>query len=201
MKATVLPLVLAAVTYSPISVADTTCPVTTIGDPLFGTSIPGWYGTESFAVQLPSPAILPITQPGYAIGGRLFWRSSGFRPGTESELQIQLRNLNGAPATGRISRATNAYVPSQQPGRPFTAAESEQIMNEAFLSSDAWRMLTGIDFKDAGCWEITASYLGQTLTFVVETVDPDRKSANILSPIGGFNPEAIVNPKRNTAAK
>jgi hypothetical protein len=31
----------------------------------------------------------------------------------------------------------------------------------------------GVDFPEPGCWEIFAEYLGQTLTFVVETVDTD----------------------------
>jgi hypothetical protein len=37
-------------------------------------------------------------------------------------------------------------------------------------------MLTGVDFPDPGCWEISASYLGQTLKFVVETVNFARES-------------------------
>ena len=71
------------------------------------------------------------------------------------------------------------------------------MLNEMHRSPDRWRMLTGVDFRGAGCWEVTAAYLGQTLTFVVETVNSDRESVDILSPIDGFNPPAIVAPKLN----
>jgi hypothetical protein len=76
---------------------DAACLITTSDDPLFGTSIPGWYGTEALAVTLSTPANL-------------------------------------------------VYEPH------------------------GWLMLTGVDFPDPGCWEITASYLGQTLKFVAQTV-------------------------------
>jgi hypothetical protein len=150
------------------------CPATTSADPLFGTSIAGWYGTEALAVGLSSPARWPTTQPGYLIGQKVFWRSSGFRPGTESSLTISIRNLDGGPVTGHISAATNAYVPAVQPNRDLSGAEARALANEALMSADGWRMLTGIDFPDPGCWEITAVYLGQTLTFVVQTIDPPR---------------------------
>jgi hypothetical protein len=185
---------LLAAAHSGRASAETACPATTEDDPLFGTSIEGWYGTESLAVQLPSPAVLPITQPGNGIGGRLFWRSSGFRPGTESNFRVDVRSLNGSPDTARVTRATNAYIPARQLGRAPTAAESAALATETGRAPDAWRMLTGVDFRDPGCWEITASYLGQTLTFVVEAVDSDRPAADILSPFGGFNREAVVQP-------
>jgi hypothetical protein len=34
-------------------------------------------------------------------------------------------------------------------------------------------MLVGIDFPSLGCWQIAAEYLGQSLTFVVKTVDDE----------------------------
>ena len=160
-----------ATLHAPESVAERKCPATTTEDPLFGTSIPGWYGTEGLAVQLSSPARWSTTQPGYLIGEKLFWRSAGFRPGSESNLMVSIRSLDGAPVTGRISGATNAYIPAVQPGRPLTDAEARATANEIMLSTEGWRMLTGVDFPDPGCWEITASYLGQTLKFVVETVN------------------------------
>lgn len=150
--------------------AEGACPATTDQDPLFGTSIPGWYGTEALAVQLSSPARWSTTRPGNSIGEKLFWRSAGFRPGTESGLEITVRSLDGAPVTGGISSATNAYIPAEQLGRPPTEAESQGVLNEMLRSPERWRMLTGVDFPEAGCWEISATYLGQTLTFVVQTV-------------------------------
>ena len=153
--------------------AEGVCPATTAEDPLYGTSIAGWYGTEALAVQLSSPARWSTTRPGNLIGEKLFWRSSGFRPGTESNLKIDIRSVDGSVVTGRISAATNAYIPSTQSGRPLTDAEAKALASEITRSPEGWRMLTGIDFPDPGCWEITASYLGQTLKFVVETANLD----------------------------
>ena len=160
--------------FAPDLFAEDACPATTAEDPLFGTSIAGWYGTEALAVQLSSPARWSTTSPGHLIGEKLFWRSSGFVPGSESSLRISIRSLTGAPVTGTISAATNAYIPSVQPGRPLTEPEMKALQNEMLLSPDRWRMLTGVDFPDPGCFEVTASYLGQTLRFVVETVSADR---------------------------
>ena len=91
--------------------ASAQCPVTTGHDPLFGTSISGWYGTEALAVQLSNPARWPVTPPGFLIGEKLLWRSAGFRPGLESNLKISVRSLNGGPVSGRISDASAAYIP------------------------------------------------------------------------------------------
>lgn len=167
-------LLSASVTLLPLSgeaPAEGACPATTDRDPLYGTSIRGWYGTEALAVQLSSPARWSTTRPGFLIGEKLFWRSAGFRPGTESELEITVRSLDGAPVTGSISAATNAYIPAEQLGRPPTETGSHALQREMLSSPDRWRMVTGVDFPTAGCWEISATYLGQTLTFVVQTVD------------------------------
>ena len=108
---------------------------------------------------------------------KLFWRSAGFRAGTESNLKVEVKNKNGGPVTGHISEATNAYIPSVQPGRVLSDAEAKALANEMTMSVDGWKMLTGIDFPEPGCWEISADYLGQTLTFVVETVRPHADTA------------------------
>lgn len=178
MRAPILLIVSVALPLlSAQAVAEGACPATTDRDPLFGTSIPGWYGTEALAVQLSSPARWSTTRPGNLIGEKLFWRSAGFRPGTESDLEITVRSLDGAPVTGSISRATNAYIPAEQRGRPLTEAESQGVFSEMLSSPDRWRMLTGVDFPEAGCWEVSATYLGQTLTFVVQTVDSAEAAA------------------------
>ncbi len=41
-------------------------------------------------------------------------------------------------------------------------------------SLGAWTMLTGIDFPSAGCWEVSGTYMGDTLTFIVETIEHDK---------------------------
>jgi hypothetical protein len=177
--------------FSLPAAADATCPAATDQHPLFGTSIPEWYGTESLAVLLPSPAVWPTSRPDLGISGRVLWRSSGFLPGTEAELSVRVRSLDGAANTGRFSRATNAYPTT---GFPLTTSEMRETINQTIRSPDAWRMLNSAVFPDPGCWEVTATYRGQTLMFVVETVNSDRDSADILSPVGGFNPPVIIAP-------
>jgi hypothetical protein len=83
---------------------------------------------------------------------KLFWWSLGFEPGMESNLNVDIRSLNGKPVRAKINKPTNAH--------------SESL--------GGWTMLTGIDFPDPGCWQISGEYLGQILTFVVETVDVDE---------------------------
>ena len=61
--------------------------------------------------------------------------------------------------TARISGAQNAYISSVQPAQPGQPEES----------LDRWRMLTGVDFPEPGCWQISADYLGSKLTFVIES--------------------------------
>jgi hypothetical protein len=38
-----------------------------------------------------------------------------------------------------------------------------------------WTMLAGIDFPSIGCWRLNLGYLGQSLSFVVETHDWTRE--------------------------
>ena len=143
-------LVFAAVVGSFSTTAEAACP-RTVGFKSLGPPFPDsshWYGSESFAVQLSPDGTWPTTAPGARIAVKLFWWSAGFRPGMESNLVVTLKELNGAAANAVVSRATNAHAESL----------------------GGWTMLTGIDFPDAGCWEITGRYLGQELTFVVETV-------------------------------
>jgi hypothetical protein len=58
----------------------------------------------------------------------------------------------------------------------LTEAQLEATLYESDGPLNKWRMLVGVDFPDPGCWEITGEYLGQTLTFVVETVSGDAAS-------------------------
>lgn len=130
--------------------AEFTCP-RTVGHEALGPPLPkseNWYGSESLAVQLPPSGTWPTTAPGALIAVKLFWWSAGFRPGMESNLSVTIRELSGAAATAVISKPTNAHA----------------------ASLGGWTMLTGIDFPQPGCWEITGKYHGQRLTFVVETV-------------------------------
>lgn len=150
MKSVVALLFVSATLFGSVDAAEVPCP-RTAGSNALGSPFPSsghWYGSESFAVQLPPDGTWPTTAPGARIAVKLFWWSAGFKPGMESSLSVTLKELSGAPANAVVSRATNAH--------------SESL--------GGWTMLTGIDFPAAGCWEITGRYLGQELKFVVETV-------------------------------
>ena len=90
-------------------------------------------------------AVQGESSAGHLIAVKLIWRSTGFRPGMESNLVVTVKPLNGASATPVVVGTTNAKLGD-------------------------WAMMTGIDFPDAGCWEITGRYRGEELRFVVETV-------------------------------
>jgi hypothetical protein len=137
-------IVLSSSIFGGACLADESCPRT-----IAAGSPGGWYGDDSFEVRLPDGGAWPTTAPGALIAVKLFWRSAGFRPGMESNLDVTVKPLNGAQATAVVSGTTNANAESL----------------------GGWTMLTGIDFPMAGCWEITGKYLGQELRFVVETVE------------------------------
>jgi hypothetical protein len=151
MRSAVVSLFVVATLFVSLSAtAEVACP-RTVGSDSLGPPLPDsshWYGSQSFAVQLPPDGTWPTTAPGARLAVKLFWWSAGFKPGMESNLIVTLKELNGAGARAVVSRATNAHSELQ----------------------GGWTMLTGIDFPDAGCWEVTGRYLGQELKFVVETV-------------------------------
>lgn len=151
MKIVSAALALAAALLGPAAAAaEFTCP-RTAGYKALGPPLPksaNWYGSEALAVQLPQTGTWPTTAPGALISVKLFWWSAGFRPGMESNLNVTIRELSGAEVTAEVSKPTNAHA----------------------ASLGGWTMLTGIDFPQPGCWEITGEYLGQSLSFVVETV-------------------------------
>ena len=128
------------------------CPVTLGTDEFLGPPFPeseNWCGSEGRAVMVPGNRAWGTTGPNALIAVKLFWWSAGFKPGMESNLKVYIRNLDGKPNDAVVSDPTNAHAESL----------------------GGWTMLTGIDFPSAGCWEISGAYLGQALTFVIETVD------------------------------
>ena len=111
-----------------------------------------WYGSEALAVMLPAEGRWATTKKDASIAVKLFWWSSGFKPGMEENLTVKIRNLSGGENDAVANRPTNAHAESL----------------------GGWTMLTGIDFRTPGCWEISGEYLGQTLTFVVQVVDVEQ---------------------------
>lgn len=144
------------------------CPVTLGTDKLLDPDSSNLYGSEALAVALPADGTWPVTGPNARIAVKLFWRSTGFRPGMEQNLKVEIRNLNGGPNDAVVNDVTNANsVPDD--------------LEKAYFDDEwqnGWLMLTGIDFPSPGCWEITGKYLSQTLTFVVQTVDRSQRRLN-----------------------
>ena len=158
MLATAFTLTVSLCFHSVSANAADACPVTLGKAEILGAPFPKplegrtWYGSESLAVQLRADGVIPTTKPGARIAIKLFLWSAGFEPGMEHNLRVDVSSVNGEPVTAKVDeRPTNAYA--------------EDL--------GGWTMLTGIDFPDPGCWRISAEYLGQTLTFVVETIAVD----------------------------
>jgi hypothetical protein len=149
MKNLLFLLALLCAALSSACLAEDTCPRTVASASASGSAgADHWHGTESLAVRLPVDGVWPTTAPGHLIAVKLIWRSAGFKPGMESNLDVTVKPLNGARATAVVLGTTNANA-------------------ESF---GGWAMMTGIDFPNAGCWEITGRYRSQELRFVVETV-------------------------------
>ena len=125
------------------------CPKTVPADDLLGEPFPSsdhWYGSESLAVILRPDGIWRSMGPQHNYRDKLFWWSLGFKPGSESHLEVSAKKLDGTGATADISPPTNAHAPDL----------------------GGWTMLVAVEFPSPGCWEITGRYLGQTLSFVVD---------------------------------
>jgi hypothetical protein len=126
------------------------CPKTIPSSQLLGKPFPkseNWYGNELLAVMLPPDGIWIGMGPERDYRNKLFWWSYGFKPGSESNLLVTGRRVDGEGAPARISKATNAHDESL----------------------GGWAMLVMVELPSAGCWEITGEYLGTKLSFVVET--------------------------------
>ncbi|MEM8982696.1 MAG: hypothetical protein AAGC71_06695 [Pseudomonadota bacterium] len=116
------------------------------------TSRLGWFGSESFAVRLPRDGIWLGMGRDRRFFDKLFWHVSGFRPGMEDAFSVSGRRLDDAQSSSEslFSRATNAK-----------------------LEHVGWSVLTGLGFSEPGCWEVTGSFNGQALTFVVSVEDAE----------------------------
>ena len=96
-----------------------------------------WFGAPEFWTQL------PVNRP---LGRRekVFWWSQGYDGSVEHRpnLAVSIKPFGGGVASFVDVGPTNAFF-----GR-------------------AWSMLTMLEFPSAGCWEVTGSYRGRSLTFV-----------------------------------
>ncbi len=129
-----------------------TCPVTrplyppfTPTDPRYSRSAPSpgnfFYGTDSLWTAIPVDGVwsaLPLNPEGYT--QKVFWWSKKYSVVEEPwpQLSVTGRRLDAPAPPLNISKATNVNG-----------------------------MLVAVDFPTLGCWEITGSYKGTELSFVV----------------------------------
>lgn len=125
------------------------CPVTLSAEgPSFSLQGAGDSWSSSLWFGTPSLSVNLREDATYARGNRFFWYAEDFRPQQASPLQIAIRRLDPGPLTASAAAPTDTFI------------------------DDRWHMQTGIDLPDAGCWEITGTYMDRTLSFVVESVAP-----------------------------
>lgn len=114
-----------------------------------GLSDPGFdrvfYGTEQLAVLIPIDGHWPVQSAEREYSDKLWWWREGYVWTEEPvpELSVVARRLDGDAPEVRVDQSTNALV-----------AENVSLM------------LNGLGFPTPGCWEVTGTYHGKSLTFV-----------------------------------
>jgi hypothetical protein len=136
---------------------DTSCEVTPVPATLFTPPAPYpsiapgknfWHGHKGLWTMLQPHgtwAGLPRNERGFR--QKVFWWHPGFDGRVEArpDLKVTGRRLDGPESFVHPAPATNAH----------------------HVDFGGWTILTGIDVPTSGCWELTGTYRGQTLTFVV----------------------------------
>lgn len=145
----VVPLAIVIGSLAPVANADEDCPVSIPDPELLGeaaTSRVAWFGSDSFAVRLARDGVWRGMGRERDFFDKLFWHVAGFRPGMEDKFSVSGRLLNDDKSSSSplFDGATNAR-----------------------LDHIGWSVLTGLGFPATGCWEVTGSFKGQDLTFVV----------------------------------
>lgn len=151
-----VPLALVLVALSPVAKAEANCPVSLPETMLPGQEAPSslqWFGSDALAVLLPQDGVWRGMGPDRDFFDKLFWLAAGFQPGMEGDFSVTGRKLgdDGASLRPLVSGVTNAR-------------------HDDF---GGWTVLTGLGFPQAGCWEVTGSFKGQHLTFIVQVVVAD----------------------------
>ena len=103
-----------------------------------------WVGTEKLAARVPQDGHWTAMGGEYNYRDKWWWWREGYRAKEETrpELSITATRLDGPAQPVFISHATNAY------------------------GEDWDRMLVGMEFPTAGCWEVVGTYHGHELRFV-----------------------------------
>lgn len=156
VRACAAPLILFLVAASPLASADANCPVSIPETKLLGQSAPSplrWFGSDSLAALLPPDGIWRGMGSDRNYADKLFWLAASFQPGMEGDFSVTGRKLDDDDSVLQplVSGVTNAR-------------------HDSF---GGWTVLTGLGFPTAGCWEVTGSFQGHHLTFVVRVVDTE----------------------------
>lgn len=136
---------------------DALCQVTAVPDRPFTAPAPYpsnaphanfWHGHEGLWTMLGADgtwAGLPRNDRGFR--QKVFWWHPGFdgRVEAQPDLKVTGRRLDGPESFVHAVPATNAH----------------------HVDFGGWTILTGIDVPTPGCWELTGTYRGQAVSFVV----------------------------------
>ena len=115
------------------------------------TDVPGWQvkgfvwvGDHKLAAMVPDSGAWTGMGPEHHYFDKWWWWREGYRAQDENEpeLTITAKRLDGKAPEVVISDATNAF------------------------GKDWHRMLVGMEFPTAGCWEVIGQYHGHELRFV-----------------------------------
>lgn len=134
--------------------AQPSCPVTTRPNPPFVPPAPFrpillngafWYGTDTLWTKLPASGTWRLDRRDGVYGNKLFLWRQGYDALKEPrpEITVVVKRLDADTPIVRSRGGTSAKL------------------------DGSWAMLTGIGFSTGGCWEITASNDGYSLTFVL----------------------------------
>lgn len=149
-----------------------TCPVTRPATTAFlppepHSAQPGrgmfWYGSAQLWTVLPSSGIwtelylnYARTPPAYS--KRVVWWRNGYDRHTEPHPNLQIKGK-------RLDSHAQRLVAGRSEGA------TDQTFPETIKPEPPSFMVAGIDLPTLGCWEVTAQYKSQTLTFVVWATD------------------------------
>lgn len=147
---TLAPTTLAPTNTTPATPTTAACPVTIPVEGAFSPPEPWpadyphegmvWFGSDDLWTTL--------SLDGDHDPRKSVWWSANFPGGQEEEqppLDVVWRRLDGDEVHVHDEDATNAYT-----------------------VEEGWFMMQGIDPDTAGCWEVTATYKGATLSYVYE---------------------------------
>jgi len=125
------------------------------GGPVNGTF---WYGTDALwtALSVDGKWKMANRAKGIVLTTKLVFRGRSFNWHREFEPQLVVtgKRLDGDAPSIAVTHAHAVFVKGDRPAGTMPPG-----------------MMVGLDIPTSGCWELTAHYRGQTLTFVV-SVEP-----------------------------